>query len=914
MHVYIQNNDYLVLMKIVKSRVRGMKKVFQIYKDDWKRIFSVPTGILLTIAIMFLPSVYAWVNIKAMWDPYQDTSGLKIAVTNLDKGGEVRGKQLNVGKEVEENLKKNKKLGWTFVSQEEAERGVKQGDYYASLLIPEDFSSKMASVLSKNPERAEILYTVNEKLNAVAPKITGKGAASIVEEVSENFTKEVDQAVLTEFNKAGIELERELPTIRNIESKVFALEKQLPQLKAMGNKIIALDEKMPELKEKSQKIVELEKELPKINEVGNSVLKVEENLPKLREVGNEILVIQKKLPTIERAADKVVEIDKNFYRIEQAVDKGIEDAQKANKIVAAAQQELPKVAKIAEGGSAFANELNDFLQKNDGAFETVAPVIKQNLTLMQQIADSAVQLTEAIQAEDFDPQKVVNSAEFTKERLQTGVTIIDRTVSLLTKLNEYAEGSPLTGTIERLNNVKQNFQQQIEVLNKIEKAIKNGEQPAKELVDQLNQLATSASGTLGDILAIYDTDIVPRVNQALSKLKTAAKTSSQALQTAKEKLPDIQQVLKEAQSSVQFGLEELQKIKKRLPGIQKEIHEAATAISGKMDDFTTSVNEAAVFVKNDLPSVEKKVHKAADFVRNDLPAAEKEVRKVSRLVQTKLPEMQKSVHQAAELIRTDLPEMESSIKDAADKIRKFEGERNLGDIIELLKNDVKRESDFLSKPIKLKEEKLFPVPNYGSAMSPFYTTLSLWVGAMLLISLFRTDVVDPENQYTIYQVYFGRLLTFLTIGMFQGLIVSLGDVFLLHAYIVEKFWFVVFAVITSIIFVTITYTLVSVFGNIGKGLAIIFLVLQFSSSGGTFPVSLTPEFFQKINPFVPFTYAVSLLREAVGGMLPEVIRKDLLALLFFFILTILFALALKKPLSGITKKLAENAEKTNILS
>jgi len=154
----------------------------------------------------------------------------------------------------------------------------------------------------------------------------------------------------------------------------------------------------------------------------------------------------------------------------------------------------------------------------------------------------------------------------------------------------------------------------------------------------------------------------------------------------------------------------------------------------------------------------------------------------------------------------------------------------------------------------------------------------------------------------------------LTIGVFQGLIVSLGDVFLLHAYIVEKFWFVVFAVITSIIFVTITYTLVSVFGNIGKGLAIIFLVLQFSSSGGTFPVSLTPEFFQKINPFVPFTYAVSLLREAVGGMLPEVIRKDLLALLFFFILTILFALALKKPLSGITKKLAENAEKTNILS
>ena len=84
-----------------------------------------------------------------------------------------------------------------------------------------------------------------------------------------------------------------------------------------------------------------------------------------------------------------------------------------------------------------------------------------------------------------------------------------------------------------------------------------------------------------------------------------------------------------------------------------------------------------------------------------------------------------------------------------------------------------------------------------------------------------------------------------------------------------------------------------------KGIDIIFLVLQFSSSGGTFPVSLTPVFFQKINPFVPFTYAVSLLREAVGGIVLDIVQKDLLALLFFFV---------------ITSKLAKNAEKTKILS
>ncbi|MFL0364443.1 YhgE/Pip family protein [Pseudobacillus sp. 179-B 2D1 NHS] len=891
-----------------------MKKVFQIYQMDWKRIFSVPTGILLAIAIMILPSVYAWVNIKAMWDPYKDTSGIKIAVTSLDKGGEVRGRELNIGEELIDNLKKNKKLGWTFVNQEEAERGVKHGEYYASLLIPADFSEKMISVLSENPKRAEIVYKVNEKLNAVAPKITEKGATGVVGQVSEHFTNAVDQAVLTEFNKAGVELERELPTIRNIESKVFALEKQLPAIREMGDRVRELDKKMPEIREKSQKVVELEKQLPKIEQLGSSILRIEERLPKLREVGNEILLIQKKLPVIQKAAEKTAEIDRNFYKIEEAVAKGITDAQKANQIIMAARQELPEIAKVAERGSGFANQLNEFLQKNAEAFQAIVPVIRQNVSLLQQTADSAVQLTESIQTESGDPQRALSSVELLKTRVQTGEAVVGRTINLLAKMNQYTEGNQLGGLISRLTDVRQNFQQQEDVLTQIEAAMRNGREPATELAGQLNRLASSASSTLGSVLNAYDSETVPTITQSLTALIEKARISNEVVQTAKAKLPDIQQILNDAQAGVQFGFEELTRVQAELPRIRTDIHQTASAIAGKMKQFTATVNEAARFVKNDLPSVEQRIHKAADFVRNDLPAAEREVRKVSHFIQTRLPEMEKAVHQAANLIEADLPEVERSVRDAANRIRKFQKEQDLREIIRLLKNDVKKESEFLTKPIELKEEKVFPIPNYGSAMSPFYTTLSLWVGAMLLISLFRTDVEDSENMYQSHHIYFGRLLTFLTIGVFQGFIVSMGDIFLLHAYVVEKFWFVLFSILTSIVFVTITYTLVSVFGNIGKGLAIIFLVLQFSSSGGTFPISQTPEVFQKINPFVPFTYAVSLLREAVGGIVPDIVRTDLLALLFFLVLTIVFALLLKKPLSSITSKLAANAKKTKILS
>ena len=130
-------------------------------------------------------------------------------------------------------------------------------------------------------------------------------------------------------------------------------------------------------------------------------------------------------------------------------------------------------------------------------------------------------------------------------------------------------------------------------------------------------------------------------------------------------------------------------------------------------------------------------------------------------------------------------------------------------------------------------------------MSPFYTTLSLWVGAMLLVSLMRVDVDNLDGVYKTHHIYFGRMMIFLTVGLFQALIVTIGDIFILGTYVVDKIWFVIFALLISIVFITITYTLVSVFGNIGKGIAIIFLVLQFSSSGRDIPGEHSFHFFSK---------------------------------------------------------------------
>ena len=130
-----------------------MKKIFSIYRTDLINLWRVPTGLLLMVALAILPSVYAWINLEAMWDPYANTSGIKIAVTSNDQGAKIEDKAINIGNEVVDNLKDNHTLGWTFVDEETALNGVERGDYYASLIIPEDFSRKITSIVDGTMEK-----------------------------------------------------------------------------------------------------------------------------------------------------------------------------------------------------------------------------------------------------------------------------------------------------------------------------------------------------------------------------------------------------------------------------------------------------------------------------------------------------------------------------------------------------------------------------------------------------------------------------------------------------------------------------------------------------------------------------------------------------------------------------------------
>lgn len=174
-----------------------MKNIWKIFTKDVKQLVKQPFALIIIIGLCVIPSLYAWFNIFANWDPYEPaaTSQLKVAVASDDAGAEIMGLSLNVGDSVLEALGANTTIGWVFPgTTEEALEGVKNSDYYAALIIPENFTQEMLGFLDGEVDHPTIYYYENEKKNGIAPKITGKAKNAVREQVNATFVSTVAEA------------------------------------------------------------------------------------------------------------------------------------------------------------------------------------------------------------------------------------------------------------------------------------------------------------------------------------------------------------------------------------------------------------------------------------------------------------------------------------------------------------------------------------------------------------------------------------------------------------------------------------------------------------------------------------------------------------------------------------------------
>lgn len=716
-----------------------MQKIREIFFRDVRNVSKNWVAAFLIGGLMLLPSLYAWFNIGASWDPYSKTDQLPVGIVNEDKGAELKGEKLNIGEDLVKELKKNDDMNWKFVDRKKAMDRVEYGEYFAVIIIPGNFSRKLATFIDDRPEKATLEYYVNEKINAIAPKITESGAGGIVDKITGSFISTVNGTIFELFNELGIEIQKDLPDIKRFEDYVFTVDRNLPG-------------------------------------------------------------------------------------IGDALNGSLSDAESAKRIIQKAQAEIPDVKRVTNQGLDTINRTTDFLSKAENELNEIAPTIQEGLEQVQEMSARVNEFLGQIQTSSVDLSEAEAINKGIADKLAASIQKIDTieaSLQTLQKNEENPNQEQIAQALNQLEEVKFEIERIQKEGQKLNDFIATKQQDVNELIKGIKARARKTDNDMDALIKRYKQTIEPAVLGEVAKAKRTLNEARKILEDIQGTIPEVERILADTDMNIGKGTEILQDVSSQFP-----------------------------YIKD----------------------------KISQL---------------------------------ADRIRDIQGETDINEIIDLLRNDPNAEKSFFEEPVVLNINSLFPIRNYGAAMTPFYTVLAIWVGALLLISLLATEVITP-HEFTERQIYFGKLLTFLCIGFIQALIVTVGDIFILGVHIAEPGWFIGFGLFISIVFMIVVYTLVSVFGNIGKAMAIVLLVLQIAGAGGTYPVPLLPAFFQIIHPFLPFSYSIDLMREAVGGIVWERVYRDILILSIFGVIALLFGAFFKGPLSKRTKAFMKKSKESGL--
>lgn len=840
--------------------MKHIKNTWELFILDWKRIFKNPVATFLIVALMIIPSLYAWFNIKALWDPYSNTGELPIAVYSDDQTATFQDKSVNIGDEVLKNLKKNKQLGWRFVdSKKELDKGVQSGKYFAGIYLPKDFSKDLLSFTSGDINKPKIEYSINEKINAIAPKITSKGASSIQSQISEEFIKTASSTLIKTFNDIGYDIDKNMVSIQKVKSMILDTDANIGTIDTYAKQVTDLHGKMPELKEKLAKANDAMKYLPEVDALGEKIVELNGKMPSIKEQASVILTLQEKIPEIQNAGRQIAMIDEDFASVEQTMSEGIQEAKQGLEIIQQVQTALPDIRKLGDQ----ANDLGNVTLDGANKLQEALPGITQSVgTILKAIGTISAGVNTAL--EDLKNHRLpVEEREAIKQQLSESLgkqhENIQQLIQLFTQIQEATGNTDLQDTINRLNTIDG-------IVVRLKTDVDNIDVNAVTDAD-LNAIQAEAQQVEATVNSINPDAIENTVKTILDKLIATIQNAQGQLNKAQQ--IDFEGLLSSTSQTVTNAISLLEKYQAEMPAIKQEIHDANTMLNGNMETIVNGINRGADLYKNDLPVIQDKVSKAAAFMQNDYPGIRKDLTNTLKTVNEKMPDVEAALDKANELIINDWPNIKTGLHKAANAIRKGEKEVDLGEILKLLKLDANKESDFFTQPVEVKEHAVYPIANNGSASTPFYTALCLWVGAVLFSSVATTDVYlegKDKKRFSKREQFSARMFTFIVMGIGQALIVTLGNYFALGVDVRNPAYSVWFAVLIAITFMIMVYVLVALFGNVGKGIAIIILVLSISGGGGNYPIQVSGKFFQMINPFLPFTHAVNLLRESAGGI------------------------------------------------
>lgn len=677
---------------------------------------------VVAIAIVILPSLYAWLNIYSNWDPYGNTGGISIAVASLDEDYTTpEGETVNKGRDVLDDLRESTSINWVVVdTQDEAVEGVRAGDYYAAVVIGEDFTYNMYNMLTQWTGKPTITYYENDKKNAVATKITDTAASNLKQSITENYLEVLIGNIFREASDLSQALTADDPvgSAQGLLTQANTLLLSLNQtLQAYANASAGggMDSALSQ-------------------EVSDLVSSMNSHTPSTGDLTATVSQISREIYAALQKADSALQ--QAYQALETAVNGGNNEAAlaAADRALSAAAQELGKAGQA----------VSDWGHRFDGQTGSAAQAAQK----------AAQELSEQL----FGLQAQLNS---------------------------------LPGLVESKDDALA---------------------AVKSCVDAVDAL----TNRVGDLLTPSQSDLA-------QDIKDVAGQAEGMLDGLKGTAADVRTLLSQAQ------------------GLQG-------SLDSVLADGQAAISDASA--------------KLTELIENlDLSGTQTQ----------------------------------------------------LSTLVDILGGDPAVYGQYFSELVQTSVEPVYPVANYGSAMAPFYSVLAIWVGGVILVALMKVHakpdgLLDPKP----WHLYFGRYLTFLLFNELQAAVIVTGDLFILGVQCENIGMFYLTGALTSFVFSLLIYSLAISFGDVGKAIVVVVMVLQIAGSSGTFPIELLPQVYRKIYHFFPFPYAIDAVRECLCGMYGNTWLVQIGYLMLFAVAALIIGLFVRKPFIGLNEFVEEKLEKSEL--
>lgn len=736
-----------------------MRNIIAILKRDLSRIRGSVVALIVAVGLVIVPTLYAWFNIAGSWDPYGNTGNLKVAVANSDNGymSDLIPVRVNIGDTVVSALRENDQLDWRFVSESDAVEGVRSGEYYAAVVIPENFSSRMMTVFSSDAEHAEIVYYENQKANAIAPRVTDKAASTVRQQIDETFAKTISDVGLA-----------------TTSSLLEFMD---------GDQIAAY--------------------------AGNLSGTLAGAITTLRDASGSV----DKFAGLLQSSTGLLDSTSDLLASAGAASKD------AEALVGDAKTGLSGMHDALDAAVA---AINQSLKDSAGDYDAAAKAIDEAFGA----ADAHVSLT-VTQLRDASADVAKRASDM--RDVQDNILAVERDV----------EGSNLPEKLKA------------------------------ELVQKIDIVAN----TVGNV-ANQQELLAKHLSDAAASLETGAADARAKAQAVKDGIAEAKGSIGGVKDSYNATL------KQQISDLSDAVADVARRGSDMADDLgatVTDLSHAASALSDDLAGA----HEVLAGASADLVSAADDLQRLKEGLDTAVTS-------------GDL-----------DRVR------------ELIGSDPAALADALAAPVALDRQAVYHIKNYGSAMAPFYTTLSIWVAGIVLAAMLKANVDETDvkalGNPRLHELYLGRYAFFALLAFAQATLVCAGDLLFFGIQCEHPFQFMLVGWLAGFVFSNMIYTLTVSFGDIGKAIAVVLLVMQVAGSGGTFPIEMTADFFQAVYPFLPFTHAINAMHAAMAGAYGMEFWIELGTLALYLIPSLALGLVFRRPVIRANRWIIEKLEETKLM-